>query len=128
MAEFISESIEEPVKNIMRELESADDLGRICQNDVCVDFTNDAEHAKPFETETTSSQPRELIRTRFCICHNPAVAMSMASSTMLYVWEPKAPYDLAVEQLRASLQPTTSFGEVTEGRESPAAVQDAEEI
>ncbi|KAG6117339.1 hypothetical protein E4U13_001197 [Claviceps humidiphila] len=111
MAKFIHESIEEPVKNIMRELQSVDKLGKICQNDVRVDFTNDAEHAKPFETETTSSQPREPYH-----------------SMMLYVWEPKAPCDTTVEQLRTLLRPTTSFGEVTEERERPAAVQDAEEV
>ncbi|KAG5943801.1 hypothetical protein E4U60_006421 [Claviceps pazoutovae] len=121
MAKFISHNIEEPVKNNMIELQSVDKLGKIYRNDVRVDFTNDAEHAKPFETETTSSQPREPVRTRFCICHDPAVAMSMASSTMLYVWEPKAPYDITVEQLRTLLRPTTSFGEVAEGRDSGKA-------
>ncbi|KAG6127490.1 hypothetical protein E4U12_005843 [Claviceps purpurea] len=128
MAKFISHSVEEPVKNIMIELQSVDKLGKICRNDVRVDFTNDAEHAKPFGTDTTSSQPREPVHTRFCICHDPAVAMSMASSTMLYVWESKAPHDLTIQHLRSALRPTTTFGEVTEETKSPAAVQDPEEV
>ncbi|KAG6250321.1 hypothetical protein E4U49_007979 [Claviceps purpurea] len=127
MARFISDSIEEPVKNIMRELQSVDKLGRICQRDVRIDFINHTEHKKPFETETTSSQPGKPVHTKFCICRDPEVEMSMASSTMLYAWEPKAPYDLTIEDLRAALQPTTAFGEVTEELESPA-VQDAEKV
>ncbi|CCE29192.1 uncharacterized protein CPUR_02884 [Claviceps purpurea 20.1] len=126
MARFISDSIEEPVKHIMRELQSVDKLGRICQRDVRIDFINHTEHKKPFETETTSLQPGKPVHTKFCICRDPEVEMSMASSTMLYAWESKAPYDLTIENLRAALQPTTAFGEVTEELESPA-VQDAEE-
>ncbi|KAG6285091.1 hypothetical protein E4U09_007477 [Claviceps aff. purpurea] len=126
LARFLGDSIEEPVKNIMRELQSVDKLSRICQGEVRVDFINHAEHTKPLETETTSPQPGEPVPTRFCICRGPSVAM--ASSTLLYVWEHRAPHDLTIQHLRSALRPTTTFGEVTEETQSPAAVQDSEEV
>ncbi|KAG6126223.1 hypothetical protein E4U38_007071 [Claviceps purpurea] len=126
LARFLGDSIEEPVKNIMRELQSVDKLSRICQGEVRVDFINHAEHTKPLETETTSSQPGEPVPTRFCICRGPSVAM--ASSTLLYVWEHRAPHDLTIQHLRSALRPTTTFGEVTEETQSLAAAQDGEEV
>ncbi|KAG6107209.1 hypothetical protein E4U13_007069 [Claviceps humidiphila] len=38
LARFMGDSIEEPVKNIMKELESVDKLGKVCQGNVRVDF------------------------------------------------------------------------------------------
>ncbi|KAG6139348.1 hypothetical protein E4U12_007452 [Claviceps purpurea] len=122
---FVEESIENPVKNIMIGLQSADKLGRVCKGEVRVDFINHAEHTKPLKTETTSPQPGEPVPTRCCICRDPSVAM--ASSTLLYVWEHRAPYDLTIQHLRSALWPTTSFGEVTEELESTAA-DDVEEV
>ncbi|CCE29189.1 uncharacterized protein CPUR_02881 [Claviceps purpurea 20.1] len=122
---FVEESIENPVKHIMIGLQSADKLGRVCKGEVRVDFINHAEHTKPLKTETTSPQPGEPVSTRFCICRDPSVAM--ASSTLLYVWEHRAPYDLTIQHLRSALWPTTSFGEVTEELESTAA-DDVEEV
>ncbi|KAG6086259.1 hypothetical protein E4U31_000828, partial [Claviceps sp. LM219 group G6] len=52
----------------------------------------------------------------------------MGSGTLLYVWEQRTPYDLTIQHLRSALQPTTTFGEVTEETESPVAVQDGEEV
>ncbi|CCE29188.1 uncharacterized protein CPUR_02880 [Claviceps purpurea 20.1] len=122
---FVEESIENPVKHIMIGLQSADKLGRVCKGEVRVDFINHAEHTKPLKTETTSPQPGEPVPTRFCICRDPSVAM--ASSTLLYVWEHRAPYDLTIQHLRSALRPTTSFGEVLEEPESTAA-DDVEEV
>ncbi|KAG6047038.1 hypothetical protein E4U17_007665 [Claviceps sp. LM77 group G4] len=126
LVRFMGDSIEGPVKNIMKELESVEKLGRVCQGDVRVDFINHSEHAKSLETESPSSQPGVPLSARFCIRCNPAVGM--ASSTTLYVWEHKAPYDLTAEHLHAALRPTTTFGEATEETESPAVFQDAEEV
>ncbi|KAG6194995.1 hypothetical protein E4U10_002364 [Claviceps purpurea] len=125
LEKFVEESIENPVKHIMIGLQSADKLGRVCKGEVRVDFINHAEHTKPLKTETTSPQPGEPVPTRFCICRDPSVAMS--SSTLLYVWEHRAPYDLTIQHLRSALWPTTSFGEVTEELESTAA-DDVEEV
>ncbi|KAG6105423.1 hypothetical protein E4U13_007881 [Claviceps humidiphila] len=122
LEKFVEESIENPVKYIMGGLQSADKLGRVCKGEVRVDFINHAEHTKPLKTETTSPQPEEPDSTRFCICRDPSVAM--ASGTLLYVWEQRTPYDLTIQHLRSALQPTTTFEEVTEETESPAAVQD----
>ncbi|KAG6127719.1 hypothetical protein E4U38_006102 [Claviceps purpurea] len=134
LEKFVEESIENPVKHIMVGLQSADKLGRVCKGEVRVDFKgevrvdfiNHAEHTKPLKTETTSPQPGEPVSTRFCICRDPSVAMA-ASSTLLYVWEHRAPYDLTIQHLRSALRPTTSFGEVTEELESTAA-DDVEEV
>ncbi|KAG6243816.1 hypothetical protein E4U24_005288 [Claviceps purpurea] len=127
LARFVGDSIEEQVKNIMNELESVDKLGMVCQCDVRVDFINHPEHAKSLETESTSSQPGEPVSARFCIRRDPAVGM--ASTTMLYVWEHKAPYDLTVEDLRAALRPATTFGDVAAETECPAVeAEDAEEV
>ncbi|KAG6256215.1 hypothetical protein E4U49_006959 [Claviceps purpurea] len=127
LARFVGDSIEEQVKNIMNELESVDKLGMVCQCDVRVDFINHPEHAKSLETESTSSQPGEPVSARFCIRRDPAVGM--ASTTMLYVWEHKAPYDLTVEDLRAALRPTTTFGDVIAETGSPSVEnEDAEEV
>ncbi|KAG6089898.1 hypothetical protein E4U31_007997 [Claviceps sp. LM219 group G6] len=123
---FAEESIENPVKYIMVGLESADKLGRVFKGEVRVDFIKHAEHTKPLKAETTSSQPGEPVSTRFCIYRDPSVAM--ASGTLLYVWEKRTPYDLTIQNLRSALQPSTTFGEVTEGVENPAAVQDGEEV
>ncbi|KAG6107205.1 hypothetical protein E4U13_007065 [Claviceps humidiphila] len=125
LEKFIEDSIENPVKYIMGGLQSADDLSMICKGEVRVDFINHAEHTKPLKTKTTSSQPEEPVSTRFCICRDPSVAM--ASGTLLYVWEQRTPYDLTIQHLRSALQPTTTFGEVTEEVENSAAVQDGEE-
>ncbi|KAG6241891.1 hypothetical protein E4U24_005881 [Claviceps purpurea] len=125
LEKFVEESIENPVKHIMIGLQSADKLGRVCKGEVRVDFIDHAEHTKPLKTETTSPQPGEPVSTRFCICRDPSVAM--ASSTLLYVWEHRAPYDLTIQHLRSALRPTTSFGEVLEEPESTAA-DDVEEV
>ncbi|KAG6113013.1 hypothetical protein E4U13_004039 [Claviceps humidiphila] len=127
LVRFVSNSIDEPVKNIMKELNTVDKLGRVCRGDIRVNFIDHPEHAKPLKTKTKSSHPEEPVFTKFCIRRDPAVGM--ASSTMLSMWEPKAPYDLTVQHLRAALRPTTTFGEVTEETESPPVeTEDAEEI
>ncbi|KAG6043022.1 hypothetical protein E4U17_001139 [Claviceps sp. LM77 group G4] len=51
----------------------------------------------------------------------------MTSATSLYVWEPKAPYDLTIQHLRSALQPTATFGRVAAGTEG-LAVEDVDEI
>ncbi|KAG6228799.1 hypothetical protein E4U26_000745, partial [Claviceps purpurea] len=91
---FIDVSTAEPVKNIIKQLQSVDKLGRVCRGDVGIDFVIHADHAKPLEIDTTPSRPIEPgpVRTRYCIYRNGTT--SMASATSLYVWEPKVPCDL----------------------------------
>ncbi|KAG6047037.1 hypothetical protein E4U17_007664 [Claviceps sp. LM77 group G4] len=117
---FIDVSIAEPVRNIITQLQSVDKLGRVRPGDVGIDFVNQADHIKPLEIDPTPALPVEPdpVRTRYCIYR--AGTPSMASSTWLYVWEPKVPCDLTIQHLRAALQPTATFGEVsarTEGLE-----------
>ncbi|KAG6118871.1 hypothetical protein E4U12_001191 [Claviceps purpurea] len=86
---FIDVSTAEPVKNIIKQLQSVDKLGGVCRGDVGIDFVIHADHAKPLEIDTTPSRPIEPgpVRTRYCIYRNGTT--SMASATSLYVWEPK---------------------------------------
>ncbi|KAG6105569.1 hypothetical protein E4U13_007829 [Claviceps humidiphila] len=123
---FIDVSIAEPVKNIITKLQSVDKLGRVCPGDVDVDFVIHPDHAKPLEIDSTPSRPiePEPVRTRYCIYRDGT--NSMASATSLYVWEPKVPYDLTVEDLRAALRPTVAFGGVAARAES-SAVENAGE-
>ncbi|KAG6213163.1 hypothetical protein E4U34_006863, partial [Claviceps purpurea] len=89
LEKFIDVSIAEPVKNIIKQLQSVDKLGRVCRGDVGIDFIIHADHAKPLEMDTTPSRPvkPEPVRTRYCIYRNGTT--SMATATSLYVWEPK---------------------------------------
>ncbi|KAG6235976.1 hypothetical protein E4U24_007989 [Claviceps purpurea] len=126
---FIDVSIAEPVKNIIKQLQSMDKLGRVRRGprDVGIDFVIHADHAKPLEIDTTPSLPiePEPVRTRYCIYR--AGTTSMASATWLYVWEPAVPCDLTIQHLRAALRPTATFGEVAAGTEG-LAVEDVDEI
>ncbi|KAG6113016.1 hypothetical protein E4U13_004042 [Claviceps humidiphila] len=124
---FIDVSIAEPVRNIITQLQSVDKLGRVCPGDIGIDFVIRADHAKPLEIDTTPSRPKEPepVRTRYCIYR--AGSTSMASATWLYVWEPKVPGDLTIQDLRAVLQPTARFGELAAGTEG-LAVEDIDEI
>ncbi|KAG6243815.1 hypothetical protein E4U24_005287 [Claviceps purpurea] len=126
LEKFIDVSIAEPVKNIIKQLQSVDKLGRVCRGDVGIDFVIHPDLAKPLKIDTTPSRPvkPEPVRTRYCIYRDGTT--SMASATPLYVWEPKVPCDLTVQHLRAALRPTATFGEVTAGAES-IAVENAEE-
>ncbi|KAG6247544.1 hypothetical protein E4U49_000345 [Claviceps purpurea] len=54
---FVDVSIAEPVKNIIKQLQSVDKLGRVCRGDVGIDFIIHADHAKPLEMDTTPSRP-----------------------------------------------------------------------
>ncbi|KAG6092899.1 hypothetical protein E4U31_007023 [Claviceps sp. LM219 group G6] len=123
---FIDVSIAEPVKNIITKLQSVDKLGSVCPGDVDVDFVIHPDHAKPLKIDSTPSRPiePEPVRTRYCIYRDGTT--SMASATSLYVWEPKVPYDLTVEHLRAALRPTVAFGGVAARAES-SAVENAGE-
>ncbi|KAG6135518.1 hypothetical protein E4U28_005357 [Claviceps purpurea] len=123
---FIDVSIAEPVKNIIKQLQSVDKLGRVCRGDVGIDFVIHPDLAKPLKIDTTPSRPiePEPVRTRYCIYRDGTT--SMASATPLYVWEPKVPCDLTIQDLRAALQPTATFGEVATGTES-IADENAEE-
>ncbi|KAG6127560.1 hypothetical protein E4U38_006201 [Claviceps purpurea] len=114
---FVDVSIAEPVKNIIKQLQSVDKLGRVCRGDVGIDFVIHPDHAKPLKIDTTPSRPvkPEPVRTRYCIYRDGTT--SMASATLLYVWEPKVPCDLTVQHLRAALRPTVTFGEVAAGAE-----------
>ncbi|KAG6090920.1 hypothetical protein E4U31_007558 [Claviceps sp. LM219 group G6] len=127
LARFIDVSIAEPVKNIITKLQSVDKLGRVCPGDVDVGFVIHPDHAKPLEIDTTPSRPKEPepVRTRYCIYRDGTT--SMASATTLYVWEPKAPYDLTVQHLRSALRPTATFREVAVETEG-SAVEVVEEI
>ncbi|KAG6176881.1 hypothetical protein E4U27_004739 [Claviceps purpurea] len=123
---FIGDSIEEPVKNIITELQEVDKLGRVCRGDVDVDFVIHPDRAKPLEMDTTPSRSiePEPVRTRYCIYRDGTT--STASATSLYVWEPEVPYTLTVQHLRAALRPTATFGEVAAGAEG-LAVENAGE-
>ncbi|KAG6107517.1 hypothetical protein E4U13_006918 [Claviceps humidiphila] len=121
---FIDVSIAEPVRNIITKLQSVDKLGRVCPGDVDVRFVIHPDHAKPLEIDSTPSRPiePEPVRIRYCIYRDGTT--SMASATSLYVWEPKVPCDLTVEDLRAALRPTVAFGEVAARTESLAVEND----
>ncbi|KAG6106728.1 hypothetical protein E4U13_007319 [Claviceps humidiphila] len=124
---FVNASIQKPVNTIMKELQSMDTgkLGRVCQ----IHFVIHPDDAKPLQIDAKTSRPGdpESVRARFCI--NLDRTTENASSSLLYVWEPKAPYDLTVEDLRAALRPTTTFGDLAAETGSPAvATEDAEEV
>ncbi|CCE29183.1 uncharacterized protein CPUR_02875 [Claviceps purpurea 20.1] len=123
---FVDVSIAEPVKNIIKQLQLVDKLGRVCRGDVGIDFVIHPDLAKPLKIDTTPSRPiePEPVRTRYCIYRDGTT--SMASATWLYVWGPKVPCDLTIQDLRVALQPTATFGEVATGTER-IAVENAEE-
>ncbi|KAG6110901.1 hypothetical protein E4U13_005167 [Claviceps humidiphila] len=114
---FSRRHIETSIRNIMRHLQSVDTLGKLFRIDGQIDFMVHPRHANPLGIMIPSSEPNVPIITRFCLCEDPSVSLDL--NTLLYVWEPKGPEDLTVEDLRAALRPTSKFGAAIFATESP---------
>ncbi|KAG5914952.1 hypothetical protein E4U61_005156 [Claviceps capensis] len=118
LEEFSRRHIETSMRIIMRHLQSVDTLGRVFRIDGQIDFMVHPRHANPLGIMVRSSDPNVPIITRFCLCEDPSVSLDL--NTLLYVWEPKGPEDLTVQDLRAALRPTSKFGAAIFATEGPA--------
>ncbi|KAG6194505.1 hypothetical protein E4U10_002859 [Claviceps purpurea] len=122
LEDFSRRHIETSMGIIMRHLQLVDTLGRVFRIDGQVDFMVHPRHANPLGIVIRSSDPNVPIITRFCLCEDPSVSLDL--NTLLYVWEPKGPEDLTIQDLRAALRPTSKFGAAIFATEGPA-VDDA---
>ncbi|KAG5967666.1 hypothetical protein E4U57_000420 [Claviceps arundinis] len=122
---LIREIIEEPVLNIMEELQLLDGLDKELRFDGNLGFAfspvkHFTPHDEPVDSGIPDSQPvvstlrdnGRLGPDRRCVLSN--TGFTRASSTMIFGCEVESPHRLPVEQLREALQPATDVGQASQ--------------